>query len=104
MRGRWHVCYGSGLSIIYILYYIYIYRLPFNGAMIDSHIFSSALSKLVEEVWEESSGAGQSKERQSSEGWSRERMFSVKCSRAVQELTGLMRRTVENTTRTLCQV
>ena len=72
--------------------------------MIDSHIFSSALSKLVEEVWEESGGPGQSKERQSSEGWSRERMFSVKCSRAVQELTGLMRRTVENTTRTLCQV
>ena len=82
-----------------------------NAAMLDSHIFSTLLSKLVEDVWEETivwsssrGPPGDCEERQSSEGWCREGVYSVRFSRAVLELTGIMRRTVGNTTGTVCQV
>ena len=87
-----------------IILFSYCYRLPHEGAVTETYIFSSALSRLVEETWERyvvpCSGAGWSGEGREGEGGSHTQL----CGRAGLELTGLMRRSTENAARTLCQV
>ena len=64
---------------------LFFLRLHHNTALSETGEFSAALRGLVVQVW--------------SEGVS-----TLHCPRAQLELTGVMRRTTHNTTRTLSQV
>ena len=51
MRGRWHVCYGSGLSIIYNDSVLLLKFFSMQGAFLTVVISSGTVGRCIAPYW-----------------------------------------------------